>query len=357
MDIYQPEGDTLTARPLIIVAHGGSFIGGNREDDVACDSICWRFVKRGYVAASIDYRLSNIGVMLSPDSTQPINAVIQAVSDGKAAIRYFMKDAANTNTYRIDTNNIFIGGNSAGAVLYMHVGYLDSLGECPSYIQTAMAANGGFDGNSGNPGYTTKSKAIINLAGGLNETSFVSAGDKPSVNCQGDQDMVVPYTCNYPNFGTASFPINVLVNLCGLGSLEPVYDSNGIYHMSHVFPGEGHVPWDGNAAEYNTVDSIVRLFLFNMVCTNVLNVNSIAVNTEISLYPNPASEVLNISSPEKISNLSVYDETGRVVARINGLDRTDYQINTAHFAKGLYFVKVFFNNAGHTPVVKRVVVD
>jgi len=28
VDIYEPDGDTATMRPLLIMAHGGSFIGG-----------------------------------------------------------------------------------------------------------------------------------------------------------------------------------------------------------------------------------------------------------------------------------------------------------------------------------------
>ncbi len=87
MDIYQPTGDTLSARPLIILAHGGSFISGTRTADATVDSLCARFARRGYVTASIDYRLGTTAQMLSSDSTQPISEVIQAVSDGKAAIR------------------------------------------------------------------------------------------------------------------------------------------------------------------------------------------------------------------------------------------------------------------------------
>jgi carboxylesterase type B len=30
MNIFQPEGDTATRRPLLVLAHGGSFINGSR---------------------------------------------------------------------------------------------------------------------------------------------------------------------------------------------------------------------------------------------------------------------------------------------------------------------------------------
>jgi hypothetical protein len=239
----------------------------------------------------------------------------------------------------------------------MHVGYLDSLNEAPAYIVSAMDSNGGFEGNSGNPGYTTKSKAIINLAGGLNKTYFAGPGDKPSVNAQGSLDYVVPYICGDPNFGTSSFPIYVNVNLCGLGSLEPVYDSNGIYHMSHVFPGDGHVPWSTDPVKFNLVDSLVTVFLYNMVCTNVASVNEVNLNTEVKIYPNPASDFAALQSPAEIKDIVVYDETGRIVSQAAGLNRNNYEISTSRFGAGIYFVRISFVNENYSPVVKRIVVE
>jgi len=353
MDVYQPAGDTLAARPLIILGHGGSFIWGqgDRTNDLTIDTLCARFARRGYVTVSIDYRTTDIFTMTSTDSTLPIVEVIKAISDGKAAIRYFVKDAATVNNYRIDTNNIFIGGNSAGAVLYMHVGYLDSIGECPSYIIAAMDSNGGFEGNSGNAGYTTRSKAIINLAGALNELSFVGPGDKPSVNCQGNNDNIVPYNCGYPLAGT------VHVNLCGLGQLEGAYNANGIYHMSRIFPGDNHVPWASDTAKLNTVDSLVTVFLYNLVCTGVLSVNEVNTNTDVKLYPNPANELLNVSSPDAMKEITLFDEVGRITFQAMEINKENYEVNTSRLSKGIYFVRISFANENNSPVIKRVVVE
>jgi para-nitrobenzyl esterase len=350
VDIYQPAGDTLSARPLIILAHGGSFVSGTREDDNTIDSLCTRFARRGYVTASIDYRLTDYTSLIL-DSTLAISEVIKAISDGKAAVRYFVKDAATTNIYKIDTNNIFIGGNSAGAVLYMHVGYLDSLGECPSDIMDTMLANGGFEGNSGNAGYTTKSRAIIDLAGGLNHSSFVGPGDKPSVNAQGNNDNIVPYTCAFALNGL------VKVTLCGLGTLEPVFDSNGIYHMSHVFPGDGHVPWSTDPVKFNTVDSLVNVFLYSLVCSGVTSVNEVAANTGLTLFPNPASEAVYLKSPVPVSDIVMYDATGRSVLQQDNINRGDYELNTARLYKGVYFVRIRFSDPNNAPLVKRIVVE
>lgn len=188
-------------------------------------------------------------------------------------------------------------------------------------------------------------------------TSFVNPGDLPSVNAQGDADVVVPYTCAYPNFGTSSFPVNVHVQLCGLGSLEPVYNSNGIYHMSHVFPGDGHVPWSTDAGKFQTVDSMVRDFLYNVNCTNVVSVNEVNTNAEVNLYPNPVSDNLHISSPANIAEVIVFDQTGRVVSHASGLSTRSYEVNTSYLSKGIYLVKMRFADSDNAPVVKRVVVE
>ena len=265
-----------------------------------------------------------------------------------------MKDRATSNNYRIDTNNIFIGGNSAGAVLYMHVGYMQDTAGLPADIINALDSNGGFEGNSGNAGYTTKSKGVIDLAGGLNRVTFVQPGGKPSVNCQGDQDAIVPYTCA-DAYGGAIF-----VELCGLGSLMPRYTAESIYNMSMVFPGAGHVPWDTDPAQFNTVDSFVSVFLYNYSCPGMTEPNSVSnvqSNTEVNLYPNPANDVLNLAASQAVKEISVYDETGRTVFQVSGINATRYAINTSHFSAGLYFVKMKFSDEDNAPMVKRIVIE
>ena len=63
-------------------------------------------------------------------------------------------------------------------------------------------------------------------------------------------------------------------------------------------------------------------------------------NNSISLYPNPAHEVLNISSTIKITKIQVYDIQGRNVASYNNTS----DINIAALGKGAYIVKVVQEN-------------
>src|ERR1035437_10377901 len=63
MDVYEPTGDTASARPLILVFHTGSFLPavmngqptGSKKDSAIVE-MCTRFAKKGYVAAAVDYR-------------------------------------------------------------------------------------------------------------------------------------------------------------------------------------------------------------------------------------------------------------------------------------------------------------
>ena len=132
MDIYTPEGDLCTNRPVLIFAHGGTFIFGNKNNSTVVN-LCESFAKRGYVTASINYRLAGdiVGFIQQftfyTDTESAYEVVLNAVMDGKAAIRYFRKNVAeNNNTYGIDVNQIWGGGNSAGGVLFLHAGHVQS---------------------------------------------------------------------------------------------------------------------------------------------------------------------------------------------------------------------------------------
>ncbi len=349
MDIYEPTGDTASQRPVLIMAHGGSFVSGSKTDDNVVVTMCNNYAKRGYVTAAINYRLANFWDML--DSSKVIETVLKAISDGKSAIRFFRKDAATTNTYKINPNWIFAGGNSAGAVLFMHVIYLDSLGEAPPAFQTIINQNGGFDGNSGNDGYSSELAALVNLAGGLNRPEFVSPGNKPSFNAQGDADLTVPYGCALAQNGATP------VRLCGLGTIQPLYDQYGIENSSIVYPGAGHCPWQNNAAMMTQVDTTSANFLYSLMCSTSTSINDIKFNADITLFPNPANDRLNIRSNIKPVSVVMFDNLGREVINQPVIDGYNMALNTSSLAKGVYIVKVEFADKNYATSVQRVVIE
>ena len=72
-------------------------------------------------------------------------------------------------------------------------------------------------------------------------------------------------------------------------------------------------------------------------------------NNTISLYPNPAQEVLNVSSANSITKIEVYDLLSKKVASNNNAKN----INVAALGKGVYVVKVAQENG--SVVAKRFI--
>ena len=238
MDIYLPDGDLEVNRPVILFIHGGSFYGGDKSDP-ACVDFCNAFAKKGYVVASPNYRLvppqNIVGFLTNQD--EQYEEVLKATSDIKSAIRYFRKDFMMTDSYGIDPNTIFVGGNSAGGVVAVHVAYIDSVSDLPTSpldIQAIANSLGGIEGDAGNIGYSSAVNAVISFAGGINTVNWIDSNDEPLVSCQGDADQTVNYNCG-PGLGQAS-----VLDLCGSGEMHPRANSVGILNDELVFPGEGH---------------------------------------------------------------------------------------------------------------------
>lgn len=117
-DFYTPETPSDVARPLVITVFGGGFTLGSRDYE---DMVAWcnRFAEVGYAAASIDYRLMKAAKF---SSKSLIRTGYMAAQDVSAAVRFFK---ANCKQYNIDTNRIFLLGQSAGAVAILHALYMD----------------------------------------------------------------------------------------------------------------------------------------------------------------------------------------------------------------------------------------
>ena len=104
LDIAWP--DTGSAHPLVVLIHGGSWSGGSRSN-LHADMM--DLARRGYVAASIDYRLAHA----------PENVFPAAVRDVRCAVRWLR---SQHDTYAIDTARVGAAGFSAGGHLVSMLG-------------------------------------------------------------------------------------------------------------------------------------------------------------------------------------------------------------------------------------------
>jgi hypothetical protein len=70
------------------------------------------------------------------------------------------------------------------------------------------------------------------------------------------------------------------------------------------------------------------------------NVNEFLLNKSIKLYPNPASDQINISASMEIITITVYDNIGQVVFVKNNVESDFYMLPTNKLNKGLYFMQL-----------------
>lgn len=339
LDFYEPTGDTATVRPLIIWIHGGSFLGGTKTDaDMV--ALSQAFSKKGYACASIDYRTGFFPI----DSANSVKAVMRAVQDAKAALRFFYKDRADgVNTYKIDTNNIFIGGSSAGAITALHLTYLDRTCEINGYVPTGnLTALGGLEGNSGNPCYSSNVNGVINLCGALASYGWLEAGNLPLCSMHGTNDGTVKYNRGLVNPGVP------LMYLDGSRMLHEQAQAVGVQSNFYTFHGAGHVPYLGGGASavayMDTTINFVRDYLIDrLACTNpilqapnapaqtatlypfTLCSGNVSVdfctgaglseafsNLNLKVYPNPSSNDMTIEwTTETEMSIELFDFSGR----------------------------------------------
>lgn len=116
LDLYLPR-EQSAPRPLVVWVHGGAWRGGDKAN---CPAV--RLVSRGFVAASINYRLT-------PDAVFPAQ-----IDDCRAAVRWLRR---HSTEYGIDPTRVGVWGASAGGHL---VALLGTAGDPPPAAAERLAA-------------------------------------------------------------------------------------------------------------------------------------------------------------------------------------------------------------------------
>lgn len=262
MDIFMPPvSDTVTKRPVVILAHGGGFInvafmGGTSlvgtMDNEDVQALADTLAHWGYVTASIEYRLGfNV---LSPSSLK--RAVWRGSQDMSAAIRFFRKNAA---WFDIDPDRVFSGGSSAGALCALHATFVDDsermpesreitpiikrdLGALHSRPVVELTGTNPFVGNNvlGND-VDSLPIGIAAYWGAIADNDWLHQGNNraPVILFHGSSDLIVPYECGRPFSGV----ILTAPDMCGSYVMDSIMTQYNMPHEFYTGAGEGHEYW------------------------------------------------------------------------------------------------------------------
>ncbi len=348
MDIWSPVGDNCSKRPLIIWVHGGGFaINDKTAPDVV--AMCDSFSRKGFVCATIDYRDGYWGTSgpVGQNSQDPTpydtheftRADYRAMQDAKCCVRYFK---ANAVQYEIDTNNIFMGGTSAGGWTSLMVAFLDKASEKFSdCTQQSVVAGiysrpdlGSIEGTGGWNNVSSRVRGIISIFGPVPVTSICVFPHEPAAiffHEYGDPVVNfyygVPFQGQYQNFNSYWGDYYVNMQLQKKGGTHKAFWINGSQH--NLYPYRGMVTLETSK------------FLDSLICTsNATGMNETSENNSFTVFPNPSTGVFQLQTNinEKL-NVKVYNAIGEMVFS-EAVNQNKSTINLSGKSDGVYFIKI-----------------
>ena len=210
-DIYEPVGDVVSNRPVIIISHSGSFIppvgNGQPIGSIKDSSIveqCIRWAKKGYVAVAMGNRKG--WFPQSPDfnvrASSYIQAIYRGVQDAKSMVRYLRMTEVNGNPYGINPNKIVLGGQGTGGYISLAYASLDDQQELDLPKFTDLT-------DPQNPIPYISPISYGNIAG--DEFAYLGIFSSTGVFIGVDSN----YVTSYPNYPEYSNEINMAFNIGG----------------------------------------------------------------------------------------------------------------------------------------------
>lgn len=244
--------------PFVVLFHGGGFSDCSTKDGNDSHTYCKTLARRGFVVFNVEYRRGRLkdGNNISPEQ---LLAAYRGVQDGRGAIRSIIKrQLKNETSFKIDTSQLYIGGNSAGAIMSLHIAFCDQQEMDEAFPRISDASIlGPIDKGDyyGSPDIAFSVKGVLSmwgaLAGTSNDTGFPSCIKEtdriPVIAFHGELDKVVPCFVAKGNFSGGE---RATVSQCGI-TYQLTSDSGFAY-------------WYGDAPVYERLKSLnipVQLYL------------------------------------------------------------------------------------------------
>jgi para-nitrobenzyl esterase len=286
LDLYTPKTDTFKKRPCLIFCFGGAFVQGDKASTELVYFANY-FAQRGYVCASIDYRLDEVTNLSSKGET---GAAIRAVQDAKAAVRFLKSKSVD---FGIDTTQFFIGGTSAGGITAMTLGYTQ-YSDFSTVIQKKIDSLGGWEGTTNNLTNSSKVKGLFNFAGAVFDTMHIEKNDLPVYLNHATLDATVPFYSGFPLNGQS------LTKVYGSGTIAQRMKNTGNYYIIDSFISTNHPAFATTDVflTFQLLDKTatsLKNFLYKVVgCENGTNSISETTNSNLILQ-NPVHDYLYLS--------------------------------------------------------------
>lgn len=305
LDLYQPEGDKNQLRPMVLLIHGGGFYIGNKASSTE-RIMATKLAKMGYVVASMNYRL---GFRLNGKEIE--RSGYKALQDAHAALRFL---SGKSHKLRIDPNQVYLAGTSAGAIAALNIAFLDNDERPESSYADRKRKNLGNIETSGNTlNNTFNVKAVCNLWGAVSDTSILDSDERiPVLSYHGDRDDIVPIDHSHPFKNTLRLNRLIMDEVYGSLPIHERLDHLGIENKLFVLYGKGHEPQLDNFKEVNALlyDIIDEMKTFFYKITSLMEFESDTIQISVKQKLKPVNIALKegkaryieVSGGLKVSN-------------------------------------------------------
>lgn len=403
VDIRTPPNLT-EKRPLVIAIHGGAFLNVTLGEtgNAYSKKVATEFANKGFVTADIGYRLgwkNGLGGPYSANYTDGEEsfkaAYHRALQDLTTAINFLETHA---DEYNIDTDNIFLFGRSAGAILSLAAAYTQENELDPEFVELL----GGLDG-------PVNIKGIVAVSGSLLNLEDLNSGEQiPSLMIHGTCDHIVPYGsknflyCNDSlGFGlpdallshgaysianhmsTLNMPYQ-LFELCNTGHEISNNVENGTiiaaaaffkdkilcnstietFQERYTYEVDAYTATLGGCIFNDFLDcheyGIVEDFgdsLFITGNTNVVDTTNTTIATiqkpSIKVYPNPTTDLLVIETQIPLQKIELYDILGNLLYQETEPKQKN-SLYISNLASGVYYLTLEWEN---DILSKKVIVE
>lgn len=338
MDIYYPNLviDLSPKRPFVMLFHGGGFTSGDKQSGDIKD-LCIHLARRGFVCATVNYRLG-----YNFTEYGQFKARYRAIQDGHAAMRHIVN---NANAIRVDTNWIFVGGQSAGSLLALGMVYADP-SELDSvslaYNVTSVSAELGNLYTSGNNLTNTYSiKGIFNNWGGVTKTEMDISEMLPTVAFHGEFDTIVKINSDnsflhYTLDGSRAINNTLLANnICSELTIDST-NQHGIFRNASSVFRAGRASCFFKSIFCNTCSNFYSTDSIPSNCSSPVSINENKFDSFINIYPNPFDNSFKIDGLKGVLDLNIYNSFGQLIYK----DNNSSEKAQIYLLPGIYFITI-----------------
>jgi acetyl esterase/lipase len=286
IDVYQPEKDSASKHPLLVLVHGGAFILGDKEEETIV-ALANMMAQRGFVVASVNYRLGfkampNLEALINqidildhldlklgtPSSLE--RSIYRSTQDVRAALRFMVH---HQEEYNIDPNFIFLAGSSAGGFITLNVAFMkeeERYKSTHSLLAGLIDDLGCLDCSSNDYKDAFKLRGIINMWGALTDISIMDQDEKiPMLSIHGTADEIVPIGHDYCFNDLNEYNRYFYHKVYGSQAIHGKAAEYGFSEELVLIQEGKHVPHINKLGDFNKHIEVIRNSVRNFLIVNI----------------------------------------------------------------------------------------